>query len=73
MSFIVLESLKCFLKVTLNLQEVSPEDLVKPGPLKRLYNFINAVKELEEPEKIEEEPEKKTPEGLGNMMNNKLV
>ena len=34
----------------------------KPGALKRLYNFINAVKELEEEPKEEPEPEKKTPE-----------
>ncbi|XP_063919785.1 ryanodine receptor isoform X1 [Zophobas morio] len=37
-------------------------DLQKPGALKRLYNFINAVKELEEEPKEEPEPEKKTPE-----------
>lgn len=37
-------------------------DQVKPGPLKKLYNFINAVKELEEEPKEEPEPEKKTPE-----------
>ncbi|XP_067007679.2 ryanodine receptor [Anabrus simplex] len=37
-------------------------ELAKPGPLKRLYNFINAVKEMEEEPKEEEEPEKKTPE-----------
>jgi hypothetical protein len=38
-------------------------DKVKPGPIKRLYNLINAVKELEEEPKIPEEPVKKTPEG----------
>lgn len=35
----------------------------KPGALKRLFNFINAVKEMEEAPKEEVEPEKKTPEG----------
>lgn len=34
----------------------------KPGPFKKLYNFINAVKELEEEPKPEPEPERKTPE-----------
>lgn len=38
-------------------------DSVKPGPLKRLYNIINAVKELEIEPKQEEEPQKKSPEG----------
>jgi hypothetical protein len=38
-------------------------DKVKPGPIKRLYNLINTVKELEEEPKIPEEPVKKTPEG----------
>ncbi|XP_069698288.1 ryanodine receptor isoform X7 [Periplaneta americana] len=37
-------------------------DVVKPSPLKRLYNLINAVKELEAEPKEEEEPPKKTPE-----------
>lgn len=36
---------------------------VKSGPLKRLFNFINAVKELEIEPKQEEEPQKKSPEG----------
>jgi len=36
---------------------------VKPGPWKRLFNFINAVKELEIEPKQEEEPQKKSPEG----------
>ncbi len=35
----------------------------KPNVFKRFSNFINAVKELEESQK-EEEPEKKTPEGI---------
>jgi hypothetical protein len=30
---------------------------------KKFYNFVNAVKELEEDPKVEPEPEKKTPEG----------
>lgn len=54
-------------KVSLNaLQEPeeaeSAVETVKPGPLAKFYNFISAVKELEEgtPEPIE--PEKKTPE-----------
>lgn len=40
----------------------NPDDLIKPGPFKKLYNLINAVKELEEEPKEEQEPEKKTPE-----------
>jgi len=39
------------------------EEIQKPGAMKRLFNFINAVKELEEESKSEAEPEKKTPEG----------
>lgn len=39
------------------------ENLEKPGAMKRLFNFINTVKELEEEPKLEPEPEKKTPEG----------
>nr|XP_036227355.1 ryanodine receptor isoform X12 [Bactrocera oleae] len=35
---------------------------VKAGPVTKIYNFINAVKELEEGPKEIEEPEKKTPE-----------
>lgn len=35
----------------------------KPGTLKKLANFINAVKELEEEPKEAPKPEKKTPEG----------
>lgn len=34
-------------------EEENPEDQVKPGPLKKLYNIINAVKELEEEPKPE--------------------
>ncbi|KAK7790957.1 hypothetical protein R5R35_007854 [Gryllus longicercus] len=57
-------------KVSLNaLQE--PEESeenalegAKPGPIKRLYNFINAVKELEEEPKPPEEPPRKTPEEI---------
>jgi hypothetical protein len=37
--------------------------VVKPGPLKRLLNIINAVKELEIEPKEQAEPQKKTPEG----------
>lgn len=33
--------------------EENPEGQVKPGPLKKLYNLINAVKELEEEPKPE--------------------
>lgn len=40
-----------------------PEEIQKPGAMKRLFNIINAVKELEEEPKPEPEPEKKTPEG----------
>lgn len=43
-------------------EEENPDDQLKPGPLKKLYNLINAVKELEEEPKVEPEPEKKTPE-----------
>lgn len=41
-------------------------DLVteKQGTMKKLYNFINAVKEMEEEGKHGEEPEKKTPEEI---------
>jgi len=39
------------------------EEIQKPGAMKRLFNFINAVKELEEETKPELEPAKKTPEG----------
>lgn len=39
------------------------EEIQKPGAMKRLFNFINAVKELEEEPKPEAEPVKKTPEG----------
>ncbi|XP_052843586.1 ryanodine receptor isoform X5 [Drosophila gunungcola] len=35
---------------------------VKTGPITKIYNFINTVKELEEGPKEVEEPEKKTPE-----------
>lgn len=38
------------------------EEIDKPGAMKKLFNFINAVKELEEEPKPEPEPEKKTPE-----------
>lgn len=44
--------------------ENAEDDSVKPGPLKRLYNLINAVKELEEEPKPEPEPEVKTPEEI---------
>ncbi|XP_063236802.1 ryanodine receptor isoform X2 [Bacillus rossius redtenbacheri] len=42
--------------------EEGAAEVAKPGALKRLYNFINAVKELEEEPKAIEEPQKKTPE-----------
>lgn len=45
------------------LKEENP-DALKNGPIKKLYNLINAVKELEEEKAPEPEPEKKTPEGL---------
>lgn len=38
-------------------------EIEKPGAMKRLFNFINTVKELEDEPKVEPEPEKKTPEG----------
>lgn len=38
------------------------EEVVKPGPLTKFYNFINAVKDLEEGPPEPAEPEKKTPE-----------
>ena len=38
------------------------EEVQKPGAIKRLFNFINAVKELEEEPKPEPEPQRKTPE-----------
>lgn len=37
--------------------------MAKRGPFKRLFNFINAVKELEIEPKEAEEPQKKSPEG----------
>ncbi|XP_044016394.1 ryanodine receptor isoform X3 [Aphidius gifuensis] len=37
-------------------------EIEKPGTMKRVFNFINAVKELEDEPKIEPEPIKKTPE-----------
>ncbi|KAG8317291.1 Ryanodine receptor 2 [Homalodisca vitripennis] len=43
-------------------EEAPADETSKPGVIKRLYNFINAVKELEEPPKEEEVEEKKTPE-----------
>jgi ryanodine receptor 2 len=54
-------------KVSLNaLQEPeeaeAPAEDAKPGAMTKLYNFINAVKELEEDPKEVEEPPKKTPE-----------
>lgn len=56
-------------KVSLNAL-VEPEALEtettdeKQGAMKKLYNLINAVKEMEEEGKISEEPEKKTPEEI---------
>lgn len=54
-------------KVSLNalIEPEAPEtDVVdeKKGAMKKLYNLINAVKEMEEEGKVVEEPEKKTPE-----------
>lgn len=43
-------------------EEENPENLPKPGAITKLYNLINAVKELEEEPKEEPEPERKTPE-----------
>ncbi|XP_041448917.1 ryanodine receptor isoform X10 [Drosophila obscura] len=37
---------------------------IKTGPITKIYNFINTVKELEEGPKEVEEPEKKTPEEI---------
>ncbi|XP_072162212.1 ryanodine receptor isoform X2 [Bemisia tabaci] len=53
----------------LALQEPSEEEektdgVAKPNVFKRLTNFINAVKELEEEPKPPEEPEKKSPEEI---------
>ncbi|XP_025830516.1 ryanodine receptor [Agrilus planipennis] len=54
-------------QVSLNALQVpqdaeNPDDQQKPNPFKRLYNLINAVKELEEEPKEEPEPERKMPE-----------
>ncbi|XP_055857542.1 ryanodine receptor isoform X9 [Episyrphus balteatus] len=56
-------------KVSLNaLQEPEEGDganaieEIKTGPITKIFNFINTVKELEEGPKEPEEPEKKTPE-----------
>ncbi|CAB3362502.1 Hypothetical predicted protein [Cloeon dipterum] len=57
MSIVSLEALK-------EPEEESDADKVKPGPVQRLYNLINAVKELEEEPKEEPEPVKKTPEEI---------
>lgn len=43
-------------------EEVTEE--VKPNVVKRFFNFVNAVKEFEEEQKQEAEPEKKTAEGM---------
>lgn len=60
------EQLMC--KVSLNaLIEPGPAEGVieeKPGTMKKFYNFINSVKEMEEEGKPGEEPEKKTPEEI---------
>lgn len=44
--------------------EAAESDIIveKPSTMKKLYNFINAVKDMEDESKIVEEPEKKTPE-----------
>jgi hypothetical protein len=44
-------------------------DMAKRGPFKRLFNIINAVKELEAEPKEEEEPQKKSPEGQMLILN----
>lgn len=38
--------------------------VVQPGPFKKFYNLINAVKDMDEDEKEPEEPEKKTAEEI---------
>ncbi|XP_014249566.1 ryanodine receptor isoform X2 [Cimex lectularius] len=45
-------------------EEEGPTEEEKPNMFRKLYNFINAVKELDVPPKIIEEPEKKTPEEI---------
>ncbi|KRG04786.1 ryanodine receptor isoform X8 [Drosophila mojavensis] len=42
--------------------ETNAIEEIKTGPITKIYNFINTVKELEEGPKEVEEPEKKTPE-----------
>ncbi|XP_051859860.1 ryanodine receptor isoform X14 [Drosophila albomicans] len=42
--------------------EITTIEEIKTGPITKIYNFINTVKELEEGPKEVEEPEKKTPE-----------
>lgn len=44
--------------------EAAESDIIveKPTTMKKLYNFINAVKDMEDESKIVEVPEKKTPE-----------
>lgn len=61
----------------LALQEPSEEEektdgVAKPNVFKRLTNFINAVKELEEEPKPPEEPEKKSPEGTSHKYANRF-
>lgn len=56
-------------KVSLNAliePEIAEGDIAadKPGTMKKFYNFINAVKEMEEDGKSGDEPEKKTPEEI---------
>ncbi|KAK4873043.1 hypothetical protein RN001_015072 [Aquatica leii] len=53
-------------QVSLNALQVPEEttDVTKPGALKKLYNFINTVKELEEEDKPEEEPKHVMPEAV---------
>lgn len=46
-----------------NAANEAADESQKPGAMKRLFNFINAVKELEEESKVNGEPERKTPEG----------
>lgn len=48
-------------------------EIEKPGAMKRLFNFINTVKELEEEAKPEPEPQKKTAEGKDHNDQNHLI
>jgi ryanodine receptor 2 len=54
-------SLNALIEPEMTEDEASHE---KVGALKKLYNLINAVKEMEEEGKTIDEPEKKTPEEI---------